>query len=94
MQSLLSIDEEGATFRSYVDGSIHRLTPERSMQIQKQLGADLIVVLDECTPFNVSKAYTEDSMNRSHRWAVRSLQEFRRLNDDRSQALYGIVQGS
>ena len=54
-QTLISIDEDGASFRSYVDGTIHRLTPERSMDIQRQLGADLIVVLDECTPFNVDK---------------------------------------
>jgi len=54
-QTLIKIDEQGATFRSYVDGTIHYLTPEKSVQIQRQLGADLIVVLDECTPFNVDK---------------------------------------
>lgn len=91
-QTLLRIDESGATFRSYVDGSIHHLTPELSIQIQRQLGADLIVVLDECTPCNVDKQYTMDSMRRSHRWAVRSLEEFKRSNDF-TQALYGIVQG-
>ena len=63
------------------------------MVIQKQLGADLIVVLDECTPFNVEKTYTMDSMRRSHRWALRSLREFKRT-DDGKQALYGIVQVS
>ena len=67
-KSLLKIDEQGATFKSYVDGSIHYLTPERSVEIQRQLGADLIVVLDECTPFNVDKEYTASSMRRSHRW--------------------------
>lgn len=51
-QSLIKIDEHGAVFRSYVDGSIHNLTPELSICCQKKLGADLIVVLDECTPFN------------------------------------------
>ena len=91
-QTLLQIDEQGATFRSYVDGSIHHLTPEKSIEIQRQLGADLIVVLDECTPFNVEKEYTESSMNRSHRWAIRSLKEFIRTASGK-QALYGIVQG-
>jgi len=91
-QTLLSIDEDGATFRSYVDGAVHHLTPERSMEIQRQLGADLIVVLDECTPFNVDKAYTEDSMHRSHRWALRSLNAFAKTHTGK-QALYGIIQG-
>ena len=91
-QTLLKIDESGATFRSYIDGLIHHLSPEKSISIQRQLGADLIVVLDECTPFNVDKEYTKLSMLRSHRWALRSLYEFDKL-DDGSQALYGIVQG-
>jgi queuine tRNA-ribosyltransferase len=91
-QTLIKIDENGATFRSYVDGSIHYLTPERSVDIQRQLGADLIVVLDECTPFNVDKNYTAESMRRSHRWAIRSLKEFVKTNTG-SQALYGIIQG-
>jgi queuine tRNA-ribosyltransferase len=91
-QTLIKIDESGATFRSYVDGTIHYLTPERSIDIQRQLGADLIVVLDECTPFNVDKDYTAESMRRSHRWAIRSLTEFNRT-DDGKQALYGIIQG-
>eukprot|EP00606_Chrysophyceae_sp_TOSAG23-5_P001096 GSChrysophyteH2.ASY1.ANO1.510.1 assembled CDS len=92
VQTLLKIDEEGATFRSYVNGQVHHLTPEKSINIQRELGADLIVVLDECTPFNVDKNYTAESMRRSHRWAQRSLEEFDRGNDGK-QALYGIVQG-
>ncbi len=96
-QSLLKIDEKGATFRSYVDDRVLELTPERSIEIQRKLGADLIVVLDECTPFNVEKKYTVDSMERSHRWALRSLAEFQRLEQNPKyngrQALYGIVQG-
>ncbi len=92
VQTLLKIDEEGATFRSYVNGQLHHLTPEKSINIQRELGADLIVVLDECTPFNVDKNYTAESMRRSHRWAQRSLEEFDRGNDGK-QALYGIVQG-
>lgn len=91
--TLLKISEEGAKFKSYLDGSMHLLTPERSIQIQRQLGADLIVVLDECTPFHVSKDYTARSLELSHRWALRSLAEFERTDHDPHQALYGIIQG-
>ena len=91
-QTLLKITEEGAAFRSYRDGSRHILTPEASIQTQIDLGADLIVVFDECTPFHVERAYTEASMERSHRWELRSLQEFQRQNIT-NQALYGIIQG-
>ncbi len=91
-QSLLKITEEGAKFKSYIDGSYHLLTPEKSIQIQRDLGVDFMVVLDECTPFNVTKEYTEKSMHMSHRWALRSLAEFKK-HDDESQSLYGIVQG-
>lgn len=90
--SLLSINENAATFRSYVDGTIRTLTPELSIDIQRQLGADLIVVLDECTPFNVDKEYTKQSMRRSHRWGIRCMNEFLRTASGK-QALYGIIQG-
>lgn len=92
-KTLRLITEEGATFKSYIDGRVHTLTPERSIQIQHQLGADLIVVLDECTPFHVDKIYTTNSMRMSHRWALRSLAEFNKLNVEGGQALYGIIQG-
>lgn len=91
-KSLLKINEEGATFKSYIDGKKHILTPEKSVQVQRSLGADLIVVLDECTPFHVDKSYTERSMHLSHRWAERSLKEFQK-GPDGVQALYGITQG-
>jgi queuine tRNA-ribosyltransferase len=91
-KSLLKINEEGATFKSYIDGKKHVLTPEKSIQIQRGLGADLIVVLDECTPFHVDKSYTERSMHMSHRWAMRSLKEFQ-IGPIAVQALYGITQG-
>lgn len=91
-RSLLKINEEGATFKSYIDGKQHVLTPEKSIQVQRALGADLIVVLDECTPFHVDKSYTERSMHMSHRWAERSLREFQKGSPD-LQALYGITQG-
>lgn len=94
-KTLIKIDEEAATFRSYVDGSTQVLTPERCMETQKQLGADFVVVLDECTPFNVDKDYTAASTRRSHRWAIRSLRAFNDLNkkNKHKQALYGIIQG-
>ena len=91
-RSVVKIKEEGAYFQSYIDGKKWLLTPEKSIQVQRQLGADLIVVLDECTPFHVDKKYTQRSMEMSHRWALRSLAEFDRGNNH-SQALYGIIQG-
>ena len=91
-KTLLKITEEGACFKSYINGEKLLLTPERSIHTQRQLGADLIVVLDECTPFHVDKTYTERSLHLSHRWALRSLAEFRRIPDEK-QALYGIIQG-
>ena len=91
-KTLLKITEDGAFFRSYIDGTKHCLTPEISIQTQRKLGADLILTFDECTPFHVEKSYTAKSMHRSHRWELRSLEEFKRT-DNEKQALYGIVQG-
>ncbi len=94
-RTLVGIDEQGATFRSYLDGSIHTLTPEGSIQAQRQLGADIILVLDECTPYHVDRDYTARSMALSHRWAARSVAEFTRAESGSAgpQGLYGIVQG-
>ncbi len=99
-KSLTKINDEGAEFKSYLDGSLKLLTPEKSIQIQRKLGADLILVLDECTPYNVSKAYTAKSMHRSHSWAIRSINEFNSSNNYKPtygssghQKLYGIIQG-
>jgi queuine tRNA-ribosyltransferase len=89
---IFKIDEEGVTFRSYIDGSKKIITPEISIETQRKIGADLILVFDECTPFHVEKEYTENSMHLSHRWGKRSLNYFIVKNDFR-QALYGIVQG-
>jgi queuine tRNA-ribosyltransferase len=91
-KTLMKIREEGATFKSYIDGKTHLLTPEKSIEVQRKLGADLIVVLDECTPFNVDRTYTRESMEMSHRWALRSHMEFNR-KDNGTQGLYGITQG-
>ena len=89
---LLKLDEEGAVFRSPKDGAQHTLTPESVINIQRKLGPDIAVVLDECTPANVERKYTEKSLNLTHRWAKRSLAEFDRHHDG-TQALYGVVQG-
>ena len=91
-KSLMKITEEGAAFRSYLDGAKLFLSPERSIDIQRRLGADFILQLDECTAFHVDREYTARSMAMSHRWGDRSLAEFVR-GDDGRQALYGIVQG-
>ncbi len=91
-KSLLSITEEGATFKSYINGATYHLSPEKSIEIQQQLGADLIVVLDECTPFHVDYQYTAASMQRSHRWAQRCLR-YHTSHASPQQRLYGIVQG-
>lgn len=91
-KTLVKITEEGALFKSYLNGEKILLTPERSIQIQQQLGADLIVVLDECTPFHVDKSYTHASLHRSHRWAIRCLKELEK-QEKQKQVLYGIIQG-
>ncbi len=91
-QSLTKITEEGAAFRSYKDGSPLFLSPESAMEIQRKLGADFVVQLDECTAMHVSEQYTEDSMHMSHRWGDRSLKAFEE-KDNGAQAIYGVVQG-
>ncbi len=98
--SLLNINEEGSLFKSYIDGSFKLLSPEKSIEIQRNLGADLILVFDECTPFHVDKAYTSSSMKRSHRWATRSFNHFAsnilyksKYGSAGEQKLFGIVQG-
>ncbi|WP_044157045.1 tRNA guanosine(34) transglycosylase Tgt [Ehrlichia ruminantium] len=91
-KTLISINEEGPIFKSYINANTYHLTPEKSIQIQHKLGADLVVVLDECTPFHISYDYTKNSMHMSNRWAIRCINEFKKINDN-SQALYGIIQG-
>lgn len=86
------IQKDGVVFRSYIDGSKQLLTPEKSIETQRKIGADLILTFDECTPFNVPKEYTENSMFLSHSWEERSFEYFLKHNDQ-TQALYGIVQG-
>ena len=90
---LCTIKEEGVIFRSHLDGSEHRFTPERSMEIQYNLGADMIFAFDECTSPIASEEYQREAMERTHRWAKRSLEAHRRLDKKETQLLFGIVQG-
>ena len=89
---LATIDEDGVTFRSHIDGSKHRLTPEISIALQQKIGADFILAFDECTSPLSDHAYTRRAMERTHRWAERCI-EARELKADLPQALVGIVQG-
>ncbi len=82
------IDENGATFKSHIDGSLHQLTPEKSIAIQENLGADIIMAFDECAP-PYDRAYSERAMDRTHAWLERCVQAKQRSD----QALFGIVQG-
>ncbi len=95
-ESLVSIDEEGVTFKSYRDGSSHRFTPERSMEIQKNLGADIMFAFDECTSPTASYEYQKEAIDRTHRWAKRSLDHHEKLQSESKnppQSLWGVVQG-
>lgn len=87
------ITEEGAKFKSYIDGASLTLTPEKAMEIQAKLGADLLMPLDEFLPMTASYDETARSTERSHRWELRSLKRFQELNGEGKQALYGIIQG-
>jgi queuine tRNA-ribosyltransferase len=82
------VDADGVTFRSHIDGSTHRLTPEKSIAIQENLGADIIMTFDECAP-PYDREYNQIAMNRTHAWAERCSQAKTRSD----QALFGIVQG-
>jgi len=86
---LTRIDEEGVTFISHIDGSTHRFTPEKSIAVQEALGADIILTFDECTSPLHSYEYTQEALERTHRWALRCLAA--KTRED--QSLWGIVQG-
>lgn len=96
---LAHIDDDGVTFKSHLDGRLHRFTPEISMQIQHAIGADITFAFDELTTLYHDYNYQVESLEkRTHPWAVRSLAEHQRLNSERShrppQALFGVVQGA
>lgn len=91
---LCVIDEEGVTFTSHIDGSMHRFTAERSIEIQHNIGADIIIAFDECTSPTADKEYQIEAMERTHRWAKRSVLAHKQNYDAlKKQGLYGVVQG-
>lgn len=96
-EKLAKIDDDGVTFKSVIDGTEHRFTPERSMQIQHNLGADIFFAFDECTSPLAPVAYQRKAIDRTHAWAKRSLNEHKRLGisnaTGKQQALFGVVQG-
>ncbi|MCL4397457.1 tRNA guanosine(34) transglycosylase Tgt [Patescibacteria group bacterium] len=93
---LCKIEEDGPTFQSHIDGTVHFFSPEISVETQQKLGSDFIVALDECTSPLHDYEYTQLSMKRSHRWELRSLnhmRSFAKARDGLSQAMFGVIQG-
>jgi queuine tRNA-ribosyltransferase len=92
------VDDDGVTFKSHIDGSKHRFTPEHSIQVQHAIGADIIFAFDELTSLLDSYAYQVESLARTHKWAERCINEMqllRKNNPQKSyQALYGVIQGA
>ena len=91
------ISEEGVTFSSHIDGSIHHFTPENIIGIQRNIGADIIMAFDECPPYPVDYTYAEQSMHRTHRWLNRCYEEWRKNTISqygKKQSLFPIIQGS
>jgi queuine tRNA-ribosyltransferase len=97
-ERLAHVDDDGVTFKSHLDGSMHRFTAEISMQIQHKIGADIIFAFDECTTLHNTRPYQELAMERTYDWAIRCLDEHKRLTEQRSdkpyQALFGVIQGA
>ena len=92
--SLAKITEDGVIFKSHIDGSKHTFTPERSMEIQHNIGADIMFAFDECTSPHASYEYQKEALGRTHRWAKRSLDAHKANKEASSkQGLFGIVQG-
>ena len=91
LAELRTLTEDGVSFRSHIDGAMHRLSPERSMEIQRLLGSDIVMAFDECTPFPATRTQAEASMRLSMRWARRSKEAF---GDRPGHAIFGIQQGS
>lgn len=97
-ERLAHVDDDGVTFKSHLDGSLHRFTPEISMQVQHKIGADIMFAFDELTTLHNTRRYQERSLERTRLWALRCLDEHKRLTDERSskpyQALFGVLQGA
>lgn len=96
LSDIRKITEEGVKFSSHIDGSRHLFTPENVMDIQRSIGADIVMAFDECTPWPCDIKYATDSMHRTHRWLDRCLARFNSTEPryDHEQALFPIVQGS
>ena len=96
LAGLRKMSEEGVTFKSHIDGSRHELSPERSMEIQKLLGSDIVMAFDECTPYPCEYSYAKRSMHMTHRWLKRCVNHLEKipLEYDYNQSLFPIVQGS
>lgn len=90
LSKLRKIDDNGVTFQSPIDGSSHLLTPEKSVEIQEKLGADIIMAFDECPTGDADHEYAKKAMDRTHEWAIRSLKAKKR----KDQALFPIIQGA
>ena len=95
-KNLVVIDDEGVTFKSHLDGSTHRFTPESAIEVQQKLGADIIMAFDECTPDGIDEKYTREAMERTHAWAKRSLTTHKKDSKRHGyqQFLFGILQGA
>jgi len=97
-ERLAHVDHDGVTFKSHLDGSMHRFSPEISMQVQHKIGADIIFAFDELTTLHNTRKYQEGSLERTRLWAIRCLDEHKKLTDARSskpyQALFGVLQGA
>lgn len=97
-ERLAHVDDDGVTFRSFINGDVHRFTPEISMQIQHGLGADIMFAFDELTTLMNSRPYQEQALERTRLWAIRCLAEHRRLTIERDtkpyQQLWGVIQGA
>ena len=97
-ERLAHVDNDGVTFKSHIDGSLHRFTPEVSMQVQHMIGADIIFAFDECTTLLNSRFYQELALERTRLWALRCIEEHQRLTEVRRdkpyQALWGVLQGA
>ena len=97
-ERLAHVDDDGVTFKSHLDGSMHRFSPEVSMRVQHQIGADIIFAFDELTTLHNTRKYQEQSLERTRLWAIRCLDEHKKLTEERShrpyQALFGVLQGA
>jgi queuine tRNA-ribosyltransferase len=97
-ERLAHVDDDGVTFKSHIDGSMHRFTPEIAMQVQHHIGADIIFAFDECTTLHNTRKYQEGAVDRTSAWAIRCLDEHKRLTeasmDSSYQALFGVIQGA